>query len=861
MTDVHDEIRDWLYQQQDWLQEAAERILTAGGLDLDEVVRTVVGRVKTSEGQNVTNTRSFVGLGISPDPEANVRLVDVGSISGIENLGPRSPLNFGDGNLAVIYGTNGSGKSGFARILKRACGKPRAKDLRSNVFEPSPPNRQCTITYKKGDVKHPTKWDADGAPIEALRTIDVFDADTADFYFTQEAAASYAPPAVTFLEVLANLINQVSKKLGEEQNGLVSALPTLPPALAATETGKVYAALRPDLSEESLARLTRWTEDDEKNLNEIVARLNAADSAELARKQRSTKARLEHIATQIAEAVRVVGSEGLEEVRRLRSTAQSKRQIAIEAARVGSQLDGVGTEAWNALWDAARAYSKQVYQDRDFPVTEAGSLCVLCQQELKEAAPARLLRFEAFVQNEIEGEARKAEEAYRSALHGLPIVPSGEDIRTQCEAGGLSDESWPSRLTAFWNGVDEVCRLIERGETDRTAAGVAVPATILEELRSLSETLERAAKQNDEDAKSFDREQTSNAKLDLEARRWTAQQADAIRLEIERLKQIENYKSWRSLANSRSASLKADEVAERLITQVFVDRFNYELRLLGASRIRVELVKTRTERGVSLHRLRLKGAQSGQELPALVLSEGERRIVSLAAFLADVADKPNCAPFILDDPVSSLDQDFESHVARRLVDLAQNRQVLIFTHRLSLCGAIDDSAKKIPDSWADRNMKQCWIESFAGISGHPSDQHAWIGNTKTANNGLIDRLDRARKAGDAEGPDAYRTHAQAICSDFRKLLERTVEDDLLNSVVKRHRRSVTTDNRIELLSKITRPDCVLLDDLMTKYSCFEHSQSNEDPVFLPGEAELRADLERLRDWRNEFKTRSVEAPS
>ena len=97
--------------------------------------------------------------------------------------------------------------------------------------------------------------------------------------------------------------------------------------------------------------------------------------------------------------------------------------------------------------------------------------------------------------------------------------------------------------------------------------------------------------------------------------------------------------------------------------------------------------------------------------------------------------------------------------------------------------------------------------------------------------------------------------AQGICTDFRKLLERTVEDDLLNQVVRRHRRSVTTDNRLNPLANITLKDCRFIDNLMTKYSSYEHSQSQEVPISLPEEPELREDLESLKAWRENFKER------
>ena len=48
---------------------------------------------------------------------------------------------------------------------------------------------------------------------------------------------------------------------------------------------------------------------------------------------------------------------------------------------------------------------------------------------------------------------------------------------------------------------------------------------------------------------------------------------------------------------------------------------------------------------------------------------------------------------------------------------------------------------------------------------------------------------------------------------------------------------------------------------MTKYSCYEHSQSEEVPVFIPDEPELRQDIQSLKDWRERFKNRTPEEAS
>lgn len=80
-----------------------------------------------------------------------------------------------------------------------------------------------------------------------------------------------------------------------------------------------------------------------------------------------------------------------------------------------------------------------------------------------------------------------------------------------------------------------------------------------------------------------------------------------------------------------------------------------------------------------------------------ILSEGEQRVIALAGSLADTSGSGQPTPFVFDDPISSLDQDVEEHVFQRLVHQAQERQVIIFTHRLSLVAQVELGVKKSHD--------------------------------------------------------------------------------------------------------------------------------------------------------------------
>lgn len=857
MTDATKTIREWLHGQQDWLQYATEILLSDGSV-ADERLNELIAYLKTSEGQKVTGHRKFEGLAANAPAASTLQLTKIGDIRGIENLSPRHPLNFGEGNLCVIYGHNGSGKSGYTRILNKVCGKPRPPDLKPNVFDATPAERLCKIGYSINGETREVEWIANSDPIDDLHSVDIFDAEAATAYLTEEKAATYTPPSVALFEELASVCTRIRESLQTQQNGLVSSLPQLPADYAATPTGSAYRRLRADLPEAEIQSLLQWAPEDEKALEQLDERLKAEDPARLARSKRSIKQQVDQLASNLKTAATAFGADGIGKIRSLRTDADKKRRIANEAAKVDSaELEGVGTDTWRALWEAARAYSQTAYPGRSYPVTD-DARCVLCHQTLDEQAQQRLQEFEGFVQGKLESEAKAAEETYKQELDALPTGVTEEQVTTILQASGLSESPLAIQMTETWRQVGIIRTALLGHEADNLKDPIKWPKEILDELTNRAQTLEQEARQYEEDAKHFDREQVQKEKLQLETRKWTAQQADAIRAEIDRLRRVGEFETWKRCANSQGISRKAGDIAEQVITQVFVDRFNCELKALGASRVKVELRKERTDRGRALHKLRLRGARTDHALPESVLSEGERRIVGLAALLADVADQPQAAPFVFDDPISSLDHDYEWHVAVRLAQLAQTRQVLVFTHRLSLYGAMEDAARKIGDDWKREHLQQHCIESFSGTAGHPADQAVWNANTKKANNILLSRLDEARKTGEASGAEAYRALAQGICSDFRKLLERTVEDDLLNQVVRRHRRSVTTDNRLASLPLIDQEDCQFIDELMTKYSCYEHSQSEEAPVFIPDEPELREDIQALKDWRERFKNRTPE---
>lgn len=855
------EVVRWLHTQQNWLQETALRILNNGSLSETDI-NELTEYLKTSEGQQISSTRSFPGISGSPTGNS-IHLDCICEVKGIDNLNPRNPLEFGDGNLTIIYGNNGSGKSGYTRILKKAFGKPNAVALKSNVFQAMPAERHCVINFTIDGETKSIQWLAESPAIEDLKDIDIFDTIGAGIYLNKETEASYIPSLIALFEDLVGACNRINSQLSGEEEQLVSQLPLIIDHFRTTEAGKTYLGLSSVHTEESLSTILNWSDEDEKEKRSLIDRLATKNPNDVAKTIRLQKQQVDQLLDSLEKAFSALSKESCDKILALKKEAVIKRKIAEDGVKAQtnlSKLDGIGSETWRAMWEAARNYSAEhAYPQQEFPNTDEESLCVLCHQKLDNDAKQRMEDFDAYVKGKLELAAKNAENTYNMSIQALPAVPLEGSLVSMIQAAGLNVEEWKQPVVENWDSINAKIEELNTASGESDIASIQLPhSEMIGTLKSFSEDLEASALRYEEDAKSFDREKAEQDLLHLQAREWTHQQSDAIKIELERLKTLAKLGEWKRLTNTTATSRKAGELSATLITDAYIRRFNDELNNLGATKIKAVLSKTGARQGVVKHKVHLEGLDP-RVSTAEILSEGEQRIVSLAAFLADVTGKEIPVPFIFDDPISSLDQDFEFLVAIRLGQLARDRQVIVFTHRLSLFGALDDVAKKVGEEWKKKNLYQISIESFAGSTGHPTHEAVWMKNTKGANNILLDRMGEAEKILSEQGIEMYKIYAQSLCSDFRKLLERTVEDDLLSQVVKRHRRSVTTDNRLKELPKINKSDCEYIDGLMTKYSSYEHSQSSETPVFLPEPDELRADIENLKTWREEFKKRQVES--
>jgi len=848
------DLNTWFKGRPKWLQEAASLLLKKGCLvdeDIDALLDKCLGE---ADGENISPNSPFPSDAFNTQSASALRLCAIGNVKGINALAPRNPLDFGMDNMVVVYGGNGSGKSGYVRILKHACGARHLGTLHPNVFKADSSPQSADITYEYDGQECRVSWNASAGVLADLRPVDIFDSECGRMYLENENEVTYEPPALLFFSDLIAVCEEITKRIDDELAKRASKKPQMPAEFSETAAGKWYSALSATTPPKDIATYTEWSDVDEKSVADLEQRLAEKSPSDRARELLAKMKYLEEMFREIEDRVLKLSDENCRHILELKKDKLMKREAALAAATKvfsGTPLEGIGSDAWKLLWEHARRYSEgHAYPGKTFPYLAPDAMCVLCHQPLSDDARKRLATFEEFVKGQAEKDANASEKAFEDAIAAIGDIPTDQVIKTQCDAAGIAYEGNMSPVAAAVEILRQrKAKLLEVESEDDLPDAPDFTAWLQETKKRAAEYAE-AAKKFQEDAASDTRSQLQAQLHELKARKWLSEQRDAVETEIERLQAVERLNSARRLADTRGLSRKKGELADTLITEAFVQRFRNELTVLGASRIKVELVKKRVDRGHVLHELRLANARSGA--PRDVLSEGEHRVVSLAAFLADVTGKQQPSPFVFDDPVSSLDQDFEESVVHRLVHLAADRQVIVFTHRISLLVLLQECCKR-----EGREFKVVCIRSEPWGTGEPGDSPLFAKKPDKALNALLnEHLARARKVYEEEGQAAYAPLAKSICSDFRILLERMIEYELLADVVQRFRRAITTQGKLDKLARITAEDCKFFEDLMTKYSRYEHSQPNEAPVAPPTPDELKTDMEALQDWRTAFVVRS-----
>lgn len=781
-----------------------------------------------------------------------VRLLSIKDVVNVNRLAADQELTFEPDGLTVVYGNNGSGKSGYARVIQSMVRTRHRADILPDVFADAPGQKSGKVTFVVGQTELAASLGSPAQP--TLGRVAFYDEHCGDTYLNAEAEISYRPSAVQLVDDLTEVCGGVRRVIDKwrSEKGQAGPLPEVDDLGAG---GTFLRDLSSQTTDEAIAAATACAPDAEQRLEQQVqnvARLRTTDPTRETQNLRRTADALDIIVEHLASLAQSLGTPARERLASLqgRVTLTQEAADAASGSTFGEEpLAGIGSPVWRVLWKAAEDYSKTVYPESEFPHTGDLAVCVLCQQSLDHKAADRLTRFHEFVSDTTARDAEQAQQdlaRFQTDLGRRVVAP-------QAVAAAISTvEQAPGELSV------SVQALLERFR-DRQAAMVAGDEPSHVEISTEVTACETWARSLREQAASVDATDFAERLAQAEAKEQQLRDQiamrdgrDLIEAERARLRTLDSLKAKFSEANARSITEKAGELTRTYVTEEARDRFTRETDRLGLERVTFKATKAR--QGALLHKADFLNARTGARLGD-VLSEGEQTALGFAGFLTEAHFDTSKSALVFDDPVSSLDHMLRAAVAERIVALAEERQVIVFTHDVAFTMVLRKAAREASVPFATRGVER---RRKVG-PGFTTLDHPWTAQDAAQRVETLRQEVAALRRNEKGMPEAeYLRATENVAGHMSQTWERIISQVLAEPLVDYKSLEVRV-GKLRVIGRVTGEDVKTYDDSYSRISGWAsrhdpHPELNYTPPsidVLSDEIEvLDAWLKRVRKYQN-----------
>ncbi|QAY84087.1 AAA family ATPase [Pseudomonas arsenicoxydans] len=858
------EIYSWSQRLPAWQQDAIARLYanrTLTQADKDDLFALAKTEHGIDDPENRQPNKLAAGQVAAP-PIPN-RLVQIGAIKQLSNINALAAdqrLPVAQIGMTIIYGENGTGKSGYSRVLKKAC---RARDQREPILpdarkEPGEvgPAQAVFEAFVNGESIDLTWTHGQPAP-EQLSEIAIFDSHCARAYIDNQGDFAYVPYGLDILGNLVAVSSEVKARAVQETKTNAPNV-TMFAALAGTNTavGKLAAGLLGAVTAEDVTALASMSDVEVERLGTLNKALAEVDPKQRAQVLRLRGTRFAGLATKAQAALAVLSKAKIEQLQTLVNASNIAKSAAELAAQEFKQrpglLSGTGSDEWKALFEVARTYALLSHPDDEFPNVSAYSLCPLCQNPLGEEGVSRLASFDAFVKQAAEKAAKDAK-----AL----AVASYRSIETVNLDLGI-DDALSRELADYNQGIADACLKLQSALTDRQANALKasggkfawgeiapLPGDAHALLTAASVELLADAKALEDSIDENARAKMVVEQAELDARRRLCELKAAALEAVDKRVHCSKLQTCIDSIVTTGISRKSTALSNTMATEEVVTALNAELKALNVHELKV-VMKPESPGGRTQFKLALQLPGGGP--PSSVLSEGEQRAIAIASFLAEVKLGRGLGGIVFDDPVSSLDHRRRWHVASRLVEESKRRQVIVFTHDIYFLCIVQQEAELagVPAT------TQCIGRGAAGFGIQterlPFDTLSTSKRVKELRQ-FQARVAKHHKLG--EEAETTRLTRDAY-SHLRMAWERGVEEVLFQGVVTRFIEGVSTQKLKYVV--VEDSDYEAINAGMTKSSKFAgHDPASAAHLPTPHPDELGVDIDQLEAWRVSVEARKA----
>lgn len=192
----------------------------------------------------------------------HIQLTKLGKITGLNRLSSDSVIDFSP-NLTVIYGENGTGKSGFSRILKDIGFSYEAETkLLPNIYADKTEEMSAEIDYLCCDEPKQYHW----TPIRQnndLKNISVFNSSCVSISLSGNRNLIVTPLGFHLFDLVSKELDKLTKFLNTEKAELITSYDWFDNFHEGNEYHDLIFTLSTS-SKEKIGKISKFTETDKK---------------------------------------------------------------------------------------------------------------------------------------------------------------------------------------------------------------------------------------------------------------------------------------------------------------------------------------------------------------------------------------------------------------------------------------------------------------------------------------------------------------------------------------------------------------------------------------------------------------------
>lgn len=612
----------------------------------------------------------------------NLQLLEISGNKNVNALENNQKITFGK-NITVIYGSNGSGKTGYIRLMNNLFNSRGDKELLTNIYLEKLDDPACIIKFKYDDSEYDLKYPGDEKFRDEFKFYAVYDNQSVRFHLDMKNELYLTPEGLEFFSLLSSEYNKISEKFNGDINK-VNIENNLKINFNSEEIINVINNINEKTEIEKIKILSNVSEDDKIELKQLEKRKNeilVLDVEKRIKDLNNISNLLEQQDTKFNELFSIFSELNISSIKNdidfISKNEANQYDISTEKIKKIITNDSE-FKLWKNFIEAAYKFAEMHHKSDRFTYPDEHDKCIFCQQPLSKEASDLIKIYWSIINNEIESKINDVKVSLSKIKEKLG------SIDLNCFSDGLILTNW---LTENYSDELKILKqyieflLIQKANLinnmlnknwNNEIKPFKYDATIIVEIKKKInlEINEIKCLKTTEELKIL------NEKINLINDKVSLSKIiDQVEKLINNLKWYEKAKNRLNDLNTRNITIKQNQIYSTYISNGYKEIFETECQKLNAN-LKVEINQT-SSKGQTYRKLMIKNYE-----PKKILSEGEQRAISIADFLTEIQILGFNKGIIMDDPVNSLDHERKSIIAKRLVEEASKRQVIIFTHDL-----------------------------------------------------------------------------------------------------------------------------------------------------------------------------------